>query len=101
MKLSNYEKETIINFNEAEKTASVYTHNAALQEQLAALFGSHPDKVRRTADNGHGGLTYEFPKKWLKIKPPRALSPAQRRVLEDMNRKKQKPPISASPQDRQ
>ena len=88
MKLSNYEKETIILFNEAEKTASVYTHNTALQEQLAALCGSHPERVRRTDDNGHGGLTYELPKKWLKITPPRELSPAQREVLDRMNQKR-------------
>jgi len=88
MKLSNYEKETIILFNEAEKTASVYTHNTALREQLAALCGSHPEQVRRTADNGHGGLTFELPKKWLKITPPRELSPAQREVLNRMNQKR-------------
>lgn len=88
MKLSNYEKETIILWNEAEKTASVYTHNAALQEQLTALCESHPEQVRRTEDNGHGGLTFELPKKWLKIAPPRVLSPAQREVLERMNEKR-------------
>lgn len=88
MKLSNYEKESIILWNEAEKTASIYTHNAALQEQLAALCESHPEQVRRTEDNGHGGLTFELPKKWLKIAPPRVLSPAQREVLERMNEKR-------------
>ena len=30
MKLTNVEKETVINLNEAERTASVYTHNEAL-----------------------------------------------------------------------
>lgn len=88
MKLSNYEKETIILWNEAEKTASIYTHNAALQEQLAALCESHPEQVRQTADNGHGGLTFELPKKWFKVTPPRVLSPAQREVLERMNEKR-------------
>lgn len=29
MELSRYEQETIINFNETESTASVYTHNKA------------------------------------------------------------------------
>lgn len=88
MKLSNYEKETIILWNEAEKTASIYTHNAALQEQLMALCESYPERVRRTADNGHGGLTFELPKKWFKVTPPRVLSPAQREVLERMNEKR-------------
>ena len=36
--LSNYEKETIINFNEGEDTASVYTHNQALR----AVWSSWP-----------------------------------------------------------
>ena len=88
MKLSNYEKETIILWNEAEKTASVYTHNITLQGQLAALCESHPEQARRIEDNGHGGLTVELPKKWVKITPPRALSPAQREVLERMNQKR-------------
>ena len=34
MKLSKHERETIINFNEAEPTASVYTHNKALRRKL-------------------------------------------------------------------
>ena len=42
--LSNYERETIINFNEGEDTASIYTHNRWLypprqisDEQRAAI----------------------------------------------------------------
>lgn len=88
MKLSNYEKESIILWNEVEKTASIYTHNMVLHEQLAALCLSHPEQVRRTGDNGHGGLTFELPKKWLKVTPPRVLSPAQREVLKRMNEKR-------------
>ena len=37
MRLTNIEKETVINFNEAERTGSIYTHNAALKRQLLAL----------------------------------------------------------------
>ena len=33
-KLSKYEKETIINWNEAENLASVYTFNASLKRRL-------------------------------------------------------------------
>ena len=36
-KLSKYEKETIINWNEAENTASIYTFNADLKRRLAEL----------------------------------------------------------------
>lgn len=34
-KLSRYEKETVINWNEAEKLASIYTFNAGLKRRLA------------------------------------------------------------------
>ena len=91
MRLTNIEKETIINFNEAERTASVYTHNEAWKRQLLELCQSHPEQVRQTAANDWGGLTFELPKKWLKVSPPRVLSPAQRAVLDRMNQKKQLP----------
>lgn len=34
-KLTKYEKETIILFNEGEDTASIYTYNASLRKRLA------------------------------------------------------------------
>ena len=90
MKLTNVEKETVINFNESERTASVYTHNEALKRQLLELCRSHPEQVRQTAANDWGGLTYKLPKKWLRVVPPRVLTPAQRAVLDKMNQNKQK-----------
>ena len=41
-KLSKYEKETIINWNEAEDTASIYTFNADLKRRLAEFSVSIP-----------------------------------------------------------
>ena len=87
MKLTNTEKETIVNFNEAEHIASVYTYNRALQDQLLALCQTYPDQVRQTAANSWGALTFELPKKWLRVTPPRVLTPAQRAVLDKMNLK--------------
>ena len=84
MKLTNIEKETVINFNEAERTASVYTHNEALKRQLLELCQTHPEQVRQAASNAWGGLTFELPKKWLRVTPPRILTPAQRAVLDRM-----------------
>ena len=37
MELTAYERETIINYNEGEPTASVYTHNRALRRTLDKL----------------------------------------------------------------
>lgn len=39
MKLSKYEEETIILYNEAEATASVYTHDPRLLAKLKRLMG--------------------------------------------------------------
>lgn len=89
MKLSRTEQETIILFNEAEAAASIYTHNAALCRQLSKLCADYPEQVRQAGDNGHGGLTFDLPKKWLRITPPRVLTPAQRAVLDKMNEKRQ------------
>ena len=52
MSLLKVEQETIILFNEAEATASVYTHNAALQRVLLELCQTHPaqDTADRTRD---------------------------------------------------
>ena len=90
MKLSRIEQETIINFNEAEDTASIYTHNTALKERLSRLCRDRSSQVRQTSDNGRGGLTFELPKKWLKVTPPRVLSPAQREVVDRMNANRRK-----------
>ena len=41
-KLSRYEKETVINWNEAEKLASIYTFNAGLKRRLADFSRRYP-----------------------------------------------------------
>jgi len=88
MKLTNIEKETALLFNEAERFATVYTHNEALKKQVLELCRTYPEQVRQTNANDWGGLTFELPKKWIKISPPRVLSPAQRAVLDRMNEKR-------------
>lgn len=87
MNVTKYEQETIILFNEGEAAASIYTYNTSLQHTLVSLCESHPAQVRQTGNNGIGALTFEIPKKWVKVSPPRVLSEAQKKVLEDMNRK--------------
>ena len=45
MKLTPYERETIILYNEAEDTASVYTHDHRLIDKLKQLHAKYPDKI--------------------------------------------------------
>ena len=86
MNLTNYEKETIITFNEAEKTAGVYTHNAALLRKLAELAEERPEECRleklsRWNEGKVQAADYIIPKAWVKIRPSRILSEEERARL--------------------
>jgi len=64
-RLTNYEQETIINFNKCGDIAHIFTYEKTWQKHLEEKLGLKP-----TDDNGFGGRSYEVPKKM--IKPPRA-----------------------------
>lgn len=83
MKLTKYERETIINYNEADREASVYTYNLSLLRQLEDLAMIRPDRVRRTSDN-----EYTIPKGWIKVITPRRLSRKQLKVISNMHEKR-------------
>jgi len=59
------EMETIICFNEADATASIFTYNKSWQRHLEGRLG-----LKATMDNGFGGKDYSLPK--ARIKPPKA-----------------------------
>ena len=76
-RLSAYEQETIILFNKAEDTATIFTYEKTWQKHLEGKLGLKP-----IMDNGFGGKEYGLPKS--RIKPPRApkkLSPSARKKL--------------------
>ena len=79
MDLTAYEKETIINYNEGEPTASVYTHNRALRRTLDKLAQERPDDCHIDKVSPDGAATDStVPKMWIKIRPPRIASEAQK-----------------------
>ena len=78
MDLTAYEKETIINYNEGEPTASVYTHNRALRRTLDKLAQERPEDCRIDRVSHEGAADYIIPKAWVKIRPPRIASEAQK-----------------------
>ena len=71
-KLSKYEKETIINWNEAENLASVYTFNASLKRRLADFSRKYPLLCRLERSTPEGSVTYVLDKSRLSIRlvPP-------------------------------
>ena len=87
MNLSRIEQETIINYNEAETTAGVYTHNRAMLRKLEQLAAERPDECRleRRSHDGQAA-DYIIPKSWVKIRPTRIMSEAERERLRERAR---------------
>jgi hypothetical protein len=57
MKLSAYERETIILFNETSEPAEVFTYNKRMIRKFDRLAQKFPDEFRLKSDNGAGGMT--------------------------------------------
>lgn len=71
--LSNYERETIITYNEDEKTAEVFTYRKTLIKKLDALCDERDD-IKCIRAERYGGCDvreYVVPKKWIKVSPPK------------------------------
>lgn len=82
MKLSRYEQETIITYNEEGNTAGVYTHNKALLRRLDKLAQERPDECRLEKVRPDGrAADYILPKAWVRIRPPRRMSEEQKARL--------------------
>ena len=72
MTLSPIEQETILNYNEEEQEASVYTHHKALINKLHRLADQYPEACRLIKESHAGrAVEYTVPKRWIKVSPPR------------------------------
>lgn len=71
-KLSKYEKESIINWNEAENTASIYTFNADLKHRLTEFSRKYPQLCWLERSTTEGSVTYVIEKSRLSVRlvPP-------------------------------
>ena len=67
-KLSKYEKETIINWNEGENIASIYTFNASLKRRLEDFSRKYPLLCRLERSTPEGSATYVLDKSRLSIR---------------------------------
>ena len=75
--LSRQEQETIINYNAAEQTATVYTRDKTVMRRLDALVIEHPEHYRLIGKTDID-RTYEMPKSFVSYRKPRRLSEEQR-----------------------
>ena len=67
-KLTKYEKETIVLFNEGEDTASIFTYNAGLRRRLENFSKKYPDLCRLEKSCEQGGVSYVLEKSRLSIR---------------------------------
>lgn len=77
MKLTAEEKETIINFNEADATADIEVFSARLMREIRKAAELYPDDVT-IKESTEGAYLVTLPKKWIKIRAPRILTDEQR-----------------------
>lgn len=55
MRLTKFEKETIILFNESEDKASIYTYNSGLKKRLKKFSRQYPQLCHLKEKNKYGG----------------------------------------------
>lgn len=72
----NIEKETSINFNDAENEAVICTYNAAWMRKLDALCERHEGFSVRKREEGY--REYVVPKKYVTVRGPREMTEEQR-----------------------
>lgn len=82
--LSRYEQETIVNYNNGDKIASVYTADPYIMRKLDKLVSKYPDTYKVVAEDNYS-KTYEFPKKLVSFRPPntKVLTEEEKQVLRD------------------
>lgn len=86
MNICRYEQETIINYNAAEHTATVYTRDKTVMRRLDALVVEYPEHYRIIGETDID-KTYEMPKSFVNYRKPRRLSDEQREAARERLRK--------------
>lgn len=87
MSVSNIERETVILFNEAEDTVSVYTFNPTLKRKLGDFSEKYPALCKKTAEDSLGSVTYVVAKDRLSINLRAPISEEKREELRERGKK--------------
>ena len=87
MSVSNIERETVILFNEAEDTVSVYTFNPTLKRKLGDFSEKYPALCKKTAEDSLGSVTYSVAKDRLSISLRAPLSEEKNEALRESGKK--------------
>lgn len=82
MILTRTEQETIVNYNAAEQTATVYTRDRAVMRRLDGLTRDYPDQYR-LIDETDIDKTYEMPKTLINYRKPMSITEEQREAARE------------------
>ena len=78
MKLTKLEKETIINFNEEEYFADIYTSNSHLKSRLAEICKDNPESCQLEAKDTYGFVRYRIDKNLISVRKPWSMESRQK-----------------------
>jgi hypothetical protein len=78
MKLSKYEKETILLTSEGDDTWDIYTFNPALKRKLTAFALNYPSLCQLKSTTSEGGLTFTVSKARVSIRLTKPYSEERR-----------------------
>lgn len=73
------EKETIINYNQAESEASVWTFDPKVIRTLRKMAEERPDECKVVKEGPEESVEFSVPKKWVKVKPPKKMELSEER----------------------
>lgn len=83
MKLTKYEKETIILTSEGDTTTNIYTYNADLKRRLEKFSKQHPTLCKQESSNNEGGVSYVLDKFRVSIRLVQPYSEERRRAASE------------------
>lgn len=84
--ISQYEKETIVNFNEDESEATIYTYNKSLLRKLQKFSKEFPEFCKKTGSDEYGMEQYIVRKDRLSINLKKPVSEEQKIALQERAR---------------
>lgn len=87
MKLTKFEKETIILFNEDKDTANIYTFNADLKRRLAGFAKKYPQLCKLEKTSHAGSVSYVMDKSRLSVRLLPPMSEERRRKASEYAKK--------------
>lgn len=87
MRLSKYEKETIILTSEGDKTINIYTFNTVLKRRLAEYAQKYPELAKLERCSADGSVSYILEKSRVSIRLLPPYSKERKKAAYELGRK--------------